>query len=106
MKPTDRNPKTSQRPKIAGSSQAAVSEIFSIMAIGMALAPTDIARTMNSAHRHALSKLLEHIENGEINEEDLQKLWLAHHASDRVALMAPLADLIRQISQYSPGREP
>ena len=106
MKPTDQNLRTAHRPEISISGQTALSEIFNTMATGAAFDPARIGRALNSAHRQALSGLVERIENDDVKEEDLQRLWLAHHVSDRSVLMATLVDIIRQISRYLPGRQP
>ncbi|QCL73505.1 MULTISPECIES: hypothetical protein [Agrobacterium] len=106
MKPTDQNHQTARHAEISVSDQAALSEIFSTMTIGVGFAPARIARALNTRHRQSLSRLLERIENGEIKDEHLERLWRAHHASDRFVLMAPIVDVIRQISHYLPGRRP
>ncbi|MDZ7926068.1 MAG: hypothetical protein U5L46_02610 [Agrobacterium sp.] len=99
MKATDQRPGSVHHPEISVSGRAALAEIFNTMATGAAFAPAKIARTLNSAHRQALSRIVERIEQDEVKEEDLQTLWRAHHGSDCIVLMAPLGDLIRQISR-------
>jgi hypothetical protein len=106
MKPTAHDLRTVHRPEISVSGQAALSEIFNTMTNGAAFAPARIARALDIGHRQALSRLVERIENGEINEGDLQRLWLAHHVSDQTILIAALVDLMRQISRHLPGRQP
>ncbi|WCK01170.1 hypothetical protein [Agrobacterium tumefaciens] len=83
-----------------------LSQIFNAMADGAAFCPSQIARTLNGTHQRALARLVERIEMDEIKEEDLQVLWRAHHASDQFFMLAPIADLLGQISRHLQCRQP